>query len=114
MVLATSQDGSIGIPGAEQHKGSNQSSQHQRFHQKLVKLWNIGNGVGRQVHESLAVSNAIELFKLVFLSISIAPPSPNLLAETLRRYSEHDLFAAFSYLRDRKIMVNISLYFQYL
>ncbi|KAB2085857.1 hypothetical protein ES319_A05G426300v1 [Gossypium barbadense] len=105
MVLATTQDGNIGIPGAEQHKGSNQSSQHHRFHQKLVKLWNIGNGVGRQVHESLAVSNAVELFKLVFLSISIVPPSPNLLTETLRRYSEHDLFAAFSYLRDRKIMI---------
>ncbi|KAL1174076.1 hypothetical protein V6Z11_A05G454800 [Gossypium hirsutum] len=105
MVLATTQDGNFGIPGAEQHKGSNQSSQHHRFHQKLVKLWNIGNGVGRQVHESLAVSNAVELFKLVFLSISIVPPSPNLLTETLRRYSEHDLFAAFSYLRDRKIMI---------
>ncbi|XP_021293853.1 uncharacterized protein LOC110423806 isoform X2 [Herrania umbratica] len=91
--------------GAGQLKGSIQSSRHHRFHQKLVKLWNIGNGVGRHVHESLAVSNAVELFKLVFLSTSTAAPFPNLLAETLRRYSEHDLFAAFSYLRDRKIMI---------
>ncbi|KAK6264270.1 hypothetical protein SCA6_019704 [Theobroma cacao] len=90
--------------GAGQLKSSIQSSRHHRFHQKLVKLWNIGHGVGRQVHESLAVSNAVELFKLVFLSTSTAAPFPNLLAETLRRYSEHDLFAAFSYLRDRKIM----------
>ncbi|OMO66113.1 B-block binding subunit of TFIIIC [Corchorus olitorius] len=94
----------MGRPGAGR-KGSSQSSRNHRFHQKLVKLWNVGNGAGRQVHDSLAVSNAVELFKLVFLSTSTAPPFPNLLAETLRRYSEHDLFAGFSYLRDRKIMI---------
>ncbi|XP_022715262.1 uncharacterized protein LOC111274686 isoform X2 [Durio zibethinus] len=105
VVSPTTQDEDIGRPGAGHRKGSIQSSQHHRFHQKLVKLWNVGNGVGRQVHGSLAVSNAVELFKLVFLSTSTAPPFPNLLAETLRRYSEHDLFAAFSYLRDRKIMI---------
>ncbi|GMI86163.1 hypothetical protein like AT1G17450 [Hibiscus trionum] len=105
MVLATTQDEDIEMPGAGRRKGSIQSSEHHRFHQKLVKLWNVGNGVGRQVHESLAVSNAVELFKLVFLSISTAPQFPNLLTETLHRYSEHDLFAAFSYLRDRKIMI---------
>ncbi|XVF25204.1 hypothetical protein REPUB_Repub13aG0193100 [Reevesia pubescens] len=105
MVSPTTQDEDIGSPGAAQRKGSIQSSRHHRFHQKLVKLWNVGNGVGRQVHESLAVSSAVELFKLVFLSTSTAAPFPNLLAETLRRYSEHDLFAAFSYLRDRKIMI---------
>ncbi|KAL4366827.1 hypothetical protein GQ457_05G023790 [Hibiscus cannabinus] len=105
MVLATTQDEDIEMPGAGRRKGSIQSSEHHRFHQKLVKLWNVGNGVGRQVHESLAVSNAVELFKLVFLSISTAPQFPNLLSETLHRYSEHDLFAAFSYLRDRKIMI---------
>ncbi|XWS12134.1 hypothetical protein CRYUN_Cryun37aG0063800 [Craigia yunnanensis] len=105
MVSPTTQDEDIGRPSVGQHKGSIQSSRHHRFHQKLVKLWNVGNDVGRQTHESLAVSNAVELFKLVFLSTSIAPPFPNLLAKTLRRYSEHDLFAAFSYLRDRKIMI---------
>ncbi|KAG5537641.1 hypothetical protein RHGRI_024928 [Rhododendron griersonianum] len=46
-----------------------------------------------------------ELFKLTFLSTSTAPGLPNLLAEMLRCYSEHDLFAAFNYLRDKKIMV---------
>ncbi|XWS20082.1 hypothetical protein CRYUN_Cryun31cG0071000 [Craigia yunnanensis] len=101
----TTQDEDVGRPGAGQRKGSIQSSRHHRFNQKLVKLWNVGNGIGRQVHKSLAVSNAVELFKLVFLSTSTAPPFPNLLAETLRHYSEHDLFAAFSFLRDRKIMI---------
>ncbi|OMO93319.1 hypothetical protein CCACVL1_06543 [Corchorus capsularis] len=94
----------LGWPGAG-CKGSIQSSRNHRFHQKLVKLWNVGNGAGRQVHESLAVSNAVELFKLVFLSTSTVPPFPNLLAETLQCYSERDIFAGFSYLRDRKIII---------
>ncbi|XWS16177.1 hypothetical protein CRYUN_Cryun34aG0062600 [Craigia yunnanensis] len=104
MVSPTTQDEDIGRPAAGQRKGSIQSSRHRRFNQKLVKLWNEGNGVGRQVRKYWAVSNAVELFKLVFLSTYTAPPFPNLPAETLRHYSEHDLLAAFSYLRDIKIM----------
>jgi general transcription factor 3C polypeptide 1 len=77
-----------------------------RLHQKFVKLLNEGVNASRRVYESLAVSNAVELFKLVFLSTSAAPAVPNLLAEILRRYSQHDLFAAFSYLRENKIMVS--------
>ncbi|KHN24557.1 uncharacterized protein LOC114390526 isoform X1 [Glycine soja] len=58
-----------------------------------------------QVNESLAVSNAVELVKIVFLSTSTRLQAPNLLADILRRYSEHDLIAAFNYLREKKIMV---------
>ncbi|KAK2965595.1 hypothetical protein RJ640_008436, partial [Escallonia rubra] len=76
-----------------------------RVPRKYIKLLNEGRGISRRACESLAVSNAAELFKLVFLSTSTAPEVPNLLAETLRRYSEHDLFAAFNYLREKKIMV---------
>ncbi|KAI5336749.1 hypothetical protein L3X38_016017 [Prunus dulcis] len=76
----------------------------QHLNEKFFKLLH-GVNVSTQVYKSLAVSNAVELFKLVFLSISTAPEVPNLLAEILRRYSECDLFAAFNYLRDRKIMV---------
>ncbi|CAK9179892.1 unnamed protein product [Ilex paraguariensis] len=72
---------------------------------EYIKVLNEGTGASEQAHVSLAVSNAAELFKLIFLSNSTAPEVPNLLAETLRRYSEHDLFAAFNYLRDKKIMV---------
>ncbi|KAH7865207.1 hypothetical protein Vadar_003673 [Vaccinium darrowii] len=72
-------------------------------------IGSLGSGtrssVSRWAHESVAVSKAAELFKLIFLSTSTAPEVPNLLAETLRRYSEHDLFAAFNYLREKKIMV---------
>ncbi|XP_042492351.1 uncharacterized protein LOC122071928 [Macadamia integrifolia] len=72
---------------------------------KFLKLLNEGTSICRKAFESLAISNAAELLKLVFLSTSTAPEVPNLLAETLRRYSQHDLFAAFSYLRQKKIMV---------
>jgi len=82
-----------------------QKSRH-RLHQKFIKLLNEGVNVSRRVYESLAVSNAVELFKLVFLSTSAASAVPNLLAEILRRYSQHDLFAAFNYLRENKIMVS--------
>lgn len=58
------------------------------------------------MEESVAVANAGELFKLIFLSKSTSPEAPTLLAKTLRRYSEHDLFAAFNYLREKKIMVS--------
>ncbi|THG08515.1 hypothetical protein TEA_002148 [Camellia sinensis var. sinensis] len=99
------------IPNEEihNHGGGNkfypQISRRHRLPRKYSKLLNEGIGVSRRAHESLAVSNAAELFKLVFLSTSTAPEVPKLLAETLRRYSEHDLFAAFNYLREKKIMV---------
>lgn len=82
-----------------------------RLQQKFINLLNEGANVSRRVYESLAVSNAVELFKLVFLSTSTAPAVPNLLAEILRRYSQHDLFAAFNYLRENKIMVSSVYYF---
>lgn len=98
--------------GMGQHKDAARRTKCHLLHQKFLKLLNEGISVIRQV-ESLAVSNAIELFKLVFLSTSAAPELPNLLAETLRRYSEHDLFAAFSYLKEKKFMVNEFLLVDY-
>ncbi|RZC87720.1 hypothetical protein C5167_028174 [Papaver somniferum] len=77
---------------------------------KFLKLLNEGISVSRRAYESLAVANAVELLKLVFLSISTAPEVPNLLAETLRRYSEHDLFAAFNYLRQKQFMLQLYQY----
>ncbi|KAL1551739.1 hypothetical protein AAHA92_19540 [Salvia divinorum] len=79
------------------------SSTEQRFRKKLHIV--TGATILRQMHESIAVANAVELFKLIFLSKSKAPEAPTLLAETLRRYSEHDLCAAFNYLREKKIMI---------
>ncbi|KAL0441362.1 UNVERIFIED_CONTAM: hypothetical protein Sradi_0075100 [Sesamum radiatum] len=85
-------------------KASSRRSSSQQLPRKYLKLLNKGASVSRRMHESVAIANAAELFKLIFLSKSTAPEVPALLAETLRRYSEHDLFAAFSYLREKKIM----------
>ncbi|KAJ0006939.1 hypothetical protein Pint_29068 [Pistacia integerrima] len=90
--------------GMGPHKDAARRTKCHLLHQKFLKLLTEGISISREV-ESLAVSNAIELFKLVFLSTSAAPELPNLLAETLRRYSEHDLFAAFSYLKEKKFMI---------
>ncbi|KAJ1411476.1 hypothetical protein SESBI_21175 [Sesbania bispinosa] len=87
------------------HTFSVQRSRRRRLDKKFTSFLNNRANVCGQVYESLAVSNAVELFKLVFLSTSTGPQAPNLLADILRRYSEHDLFAAFNYLREKKIMV---------
>lgn len=62
------------------------------------------------MYKSVAISNAVELFKLIFLSTSTAPAVPNRLAKILRHYSEHDLFAAFNYLRERRFMVRLFIF----
>ncbi|OVA06628.1 B-block binding subunit of TFIIIC [Macleaya cordata] len=72
---------------------------------KFLKLLDEGTSVSRREYESLAVANAVELLKLVFFSTSTAPEVLTLLAETLRHYSEYDLFAAFNYLKEKKFMV---------
>ncbi|XP_019460992.1 PREDICTED: uncharacterized protein LOC109360501 [Lupinus angustifolius] len=82
-----------------------QRSHRRRFDKRFTTYLNKRADVYGRVSESLAISNAVELFKLVFLSTSTGPSAPNLLADILRRYSEHDLFAAFNYLREKKIMV---------
>ncbi|MED6172276.1 hypothetical protein PIB30_048638 [Stylosanthes scabra] len=91
------------------HHGKIQTSSAQRSRHRLDKNFKrfLGNStnVYGQVYKSLAISNAVELFKLVFLSTSTSSQAPSLLADILRRYSEHDLFAAFNYLREKKIMV---------
>jgi general transcription factor 3C polypeptide 1 len=85
------------------------SSQRSLLDVKFSRFLNNRPSIYGQVNESLAVSNAVELFKLVFLSTATSPQAPNLLADILRHYSEHDLVAAFNYLREKKIMVNSSV-----
>ncbi|KAL4560145.1 hypothetical protein LXL04_032294 [Taraxacum kok-saghyz] len=102
--------GSSGNPNNEyldsgRREGSGRRSRKRCLPKSYDMLMNRGKGFSTQTYKSLAVSNAIELFKLIFLSSGKAPGVPNLLAETLRRYSEHDLFTAFNYLRDKKFMV---------
>ncbi|KAD2021891.1 hypothetical protein E3N88_42009 [Mikania micrantha] len=77
-----------------------------RLPKSYLMLMNKVKDFGTQACKSLAVSNAIELFKLIFLSTAEDPEVPKFLAETLRRYSEHDLFTAFDYLRDKNVMLS--------
>ncbi|XP_058005098.1 uncharacterized protein LOC110664370 isoform X2 [Hevea brasiliensis] len=105
LVSSSTLNESIHKDGQGIFKDSGQRLKRHRLHQKFIKCLNEGTFVSTQVHKSLAVSNAVELLKLVFLCTSGAPDLQNHLAETLRRYSERDLFAAFSYLRDKKIMI---------
>lgn len=91
-------------PSVDQVKDTSRRSGHYRFHQTINPLDGNDNG-NIQVRKSLAVSTAVELLKLVFLSMPTAPGMPNLLEDTLRRYSERDLFTAYSYLRDKKFLV---------
>ncbi|CAH2037163.1 unnamed protein product [Thlaspi arvense] len=88
----------------DQVKDTSRRSGHYRLHQPYKLLDENDNG-SIQVRNSLAVSTAVELLKLVFLSMPTAPGMPNLLEDTLRRYSERDVFTAYSYLRDKKFLV---------
>ncbi|RZB46061.1 hypothetical protein D0Y65_050195 [Glycine soja] len=87
------------------HTFSAQRSCQRRLDKIFTRFLNNMVNVYGQVNESLAISNVVELFKLVFLSTSTDPQAPKLLDDILRRYSQHDLFAAFNYLKDKKVMV---------
>lgn len=75
----------------------------QQLHNNFFKLLHEGV-VSTPAYKSLAV----ELFKLVVLNTTTAPAEQNLVAEIRRRYSKCDLYAALNYLRDNKILVNLS------
>ncbi|KAF3617290.1 putative pentatricopeptide repeat-containing protein-like [Capsicum annuum] len=67
------------------------------------------DGVGRAFLDKYGLSRAKPTcsgrFCWTDVDSSKSPLVPTLLAETLRRYSEHDLFAAFNYLRDKKFLI---------
>ncbi|CAJ1936516.1 unnamed protein product [Sphenostylis stenocarpa] len=87
------------------HTSSVQRSRRKRLDKKFTRFMNNMANVYGQVNKSLAISNDVELFKLVFLSSSTGPQAPNLLTDILQRYSQHDLYAAFNYLREKKFLV---------
>ncbi|KAK9667114.1 hypothetical protein RND81_14G234000 [Saponaria officinalis] len=89
----------------KQPTGSRRKSRRERLSQKFVKRLKEGISVNGRINQSLAASSAVELFKLVFLTNSKSTDMPNLLADTLHCYSEHDLYSAFDYLRQKKIMI---------
>jgi general transcription factor 3C polypeptide 1 len=69
-------------------------------HEKVIK-------VNRDGCKSLAVANAIELLKLVFLSTSSGSEVQASLTATLQLYSESEIVTAFSFLNEKKFTVSI-------
>ncbi|KAL6899555.1 hypothetical protein ACP4OV_006213 [Aristida adscensionis] len=59
----------------------------------------------RDACKSLAVANALELLKLVFLSTSSGSDVQASLGATLHLYSESEIFTAFSILKEKNFMV---------
>ncbi|KQK00450.1 hypothetical protein BRADI_3g49467v3 [Brachypodium distachyon] len=74
-------------------------------HEKVIKI-NKYEITRRDVCKSLAVANAIELLKLVFLSTSSGSEVQASLAATLQLYSKNEIFTAFSFLNEKKFMVS--------
>ncbi|KAL3735999.1 hypothetical protein ACJRO7_025022 [Eucalyptus globulus] len=87
------------------YKDSVDQSNSCHLHKKHTKPSNNRRKVSRKVHRSVAVSNAVELLKLVLLSPLREDGLLNQSAELLRQFSNDELFAAFSYLSEKKFMI---------
>ncbi|XP_002454215.2 uncharacterized protein LOC8066182 isoform X2 [Sorghum bicolor] len=61
--------------------------------------------IERGIWKSLAVANALELLKLVFLSKSLGSNVQASLAATLQLYSESEIFTAVSFLKEKRFLV---------
>jgi general transcription factor 3C polypeptide 1 len=75
-------------------------------HEKAIKV-SKDEITRRDGCKSLAVANAIELLKLVFLSTSSGSEVQASLTATLQLYSESEIVTAFSFLSDKKFTVSI-------
>ncbi|XP_062222673.1 uncharacterized protein LOC133921705 isoform X2 [Phragmites australis] len=75
-----------------------------KSHEKVIKV-NKNKITERDLCKSLAVANALELLKLVFLSTSSGSDVQASLAATLQLYSESEIFTAFSFLKEKNYMV---------
>ncbi|CAM0945131.1 unnamed protein product [Alopecurus aequalis] len=74
-------------------------------HEKVIKV-NKDEITRRDRCKSLAVANAIELLKLVFLSTSSGSEVQASLTATLQLYSESEIVSAFSFLNEKKFTVS--------
>lgn len=111
------------VSGRDGNKSLNHISRHQKVnvvstslnrsssrhsHGNIAKILNSRYiMMKRKVCESLAVSNAVELLKLVFLNTSASPEAQSSLGVTLQRYTEHEIFAAFNFLKEKNFIVSI-------
>ena len=75
-------------------------------HEKVIKV-NKDKITRRDGCKSLAVANAIELLKLVFLSASSGSDVQASLTATLQLYSDSEIATAFSFLKEKKFTVSI-------
>jgi hypothetical protein len=74
--------------------GGRSRKNHRRVPKKVKKLLqNEDLSTEKLVHKSIAVANAVELIKLVFLNSLADTEVPKVLVDTLRRYNEFDVFA---------------------
>ncbi|XP_057830258.2 uncharacterized protein LOC131041249 isoform X1 [Cryptomeria japonica] len=86
--------------------GGRTRTNRRRLPKKVQKLLeNEDFSTEKLVHKSVAVANAVELIKLVFLNSSTNTEVPQVLVNTLRQYSEFDVFAAFNFLRAHGLVV---------
>ncbi|KAH9323304.1 hypothetical protein KI387_017943, partial [Taxus chinensis] len=93
-------------PGRVNIGGGRTRANRRRLPKKVQKLLeNEDFSTEKLVHKSVAVANAVELIKLVFLNSSANSEVPQVLVDTLRRYSEFDVFAAFNFLRAHGLVV---------
>ncbi|EEE64746.1 hypothetical protein OsJ_19602 [Oryza sativa Japonica Group] len=75
-----------------------------RYHEEVI-IPNKDEITKRDVCKSLAVANALELLKMVYLSTSSGPEVQASLTATFKLYSEREIFTAFCFLRDRNFTV---------
>ncbi len=59
------------------------------------------------VQGSLGVANAVELVKLVLLNSSLKAEVPRPLVDALRRCEESHIFAAFTFIRNKELVVSL-------
>uniref|UniRef100_A0A0E0A313 Uncharacterized protein n=1 Tax=Oryza glumipatula TaxID=40148 RepID=A0A0E0A313_9ORYZ len=75
-----------------------------RYHEEVI-IPNKDEITKRDECKSLAVANALELLKMVYLSTSSGPEVQASLTATFKLYSEREIFTAFCFLRDRNFTV---------
>ncbi|OEL15716.1 hypothetical protein BAE44_0023265, partial [Dichanthelium oligosanthes] len=76
--------------------------------QEMIVKDHRKKNIERGIRKSLPVANALELLKLVFLSRSSGSDVQASLAATLQLYSESEIFAAVSHLKEKNFLVGLT------
>eukprot|EP01018_Ginkgo_biloba_P024605 Gb_37452 [translate_table: standard] len=94
-------------PASHESNGGNRTRTIHHFMPKTIQSLPKKNNLGTEelVYNSIAVANAVELLKLVFLKYSPDAEVPKILVDTLRCYNESDVLAAFNFLQSHALVV---------